>query len=41
MINEAADSLDSSAAMQIRYLETLEKVCDHQSTKVVLYPRQE
>lgn len=39
MMRQAADALNNKAAMQIRYLETLERVCTSQGTKVIFYPK--
>lgn len=38
LMREAADILNSPAAMQIRYLETLQSMAAHAGTKVIFMP---
>ncbi len=38
LMREAADILNSPAAMQIRYLETLQTMSQHAGTKVIFLP---
>jgi regulator of protease activity HflC (stomatin/prohibitin superfamily) len=38
LMREAADILNHPAAMQIRYLETLQTMSNHPNTKVIFMP---
>lgn len=38
MLREAADTLNSNAAMQIRYFETIQQMGKNQSAKILFLP---